>query len=989
MADNLIDRLGVEVVGDAKDYNTSLDGAIARTKTMITQQKELKQSLERNQSAQEKTSKKIETATRRYGANSTEVNKLKEKLENLKNAERSMQNEIDKANKSLSAQEKQLRSTADSGSKLSSVFKALITGYAGKTFLEATIGGLSQFEQYEASFSILLGDMEKGRAKLAEIQKMASVTPFELDDLAKASQLLIGYGVSADDILPTLQKLGDLSQGNAERLDRVALAYGQMVAKQKVTGEELRQMTEAQVPLLKALQDTLGVTGDEYEELQKRGLVTISDLNNAIDYLATGTGDFAGMMEKQSKTLAGLYSTAKDNVKAFAREIGGEAFQVVKGDLKEFMDEFDRMKDTGELSSLARGWGSAFANITQIVTGSTVALVKNREAVGLLVTAYGALKIVQQVSIAMETYKTAVKTATTAQAVLNATISANPFVLLIGVLATVTGGVLAFSNATDGATKKVKELNEETAKIKGNEYDFGTEKVSELQRVSSYTIPEIEKLGKEIDNLGGFSELSAGKQQLLQEKIEDVNSVMGDEVIKIDEHTGRLVINTEELYNNIEALEKRAKAEGAYQTLVQKEREFMEFSLEYERKKEQFEKSSSERLEGNTQQQLAQIYKMAGAEKEFKALEKEYMSMQDNIDAVRDKTEELFKDLGETTPSKMAKASKDTAKAISSPVVSETKKTTKKVEDVLKKSYDEQIKIANDYLNKQKSIINEEYNAKVKSINESHKRRLRAVNEDYKAEKDRVNKIIKELDREIEAKRKGREQEKRDRQKDLLEQQMLTLEQRIDFARTPEERAELEKELKRQQEQLKDIRVEEEIESLEAEKVKHQDRLEKIEERHEREVELLEERKERQLKNLEVEKDRAIKNIEEATIVMRKRLADIYGYVDSETVATGKRFADVTVNSINSGFTLVADEAQTTIDVMLEKVETAISRLRRAISDAEDARSSVKRPKSKSSRSYTDSRSFVANNYITSGMTESQANSMLTRQSNKFLYGRG
>lgn len=989
MADNLIDRLGVEIVGDSKDYNTSLDGAIARTKTMISRQKELTQSLERNQTAQEKTGKKIETATRRYGENSTEVAKLKEKLENLKNAERQMQSEIDKANKSLASQGKHFENLGRKGSDFANAFKAILTGYAGKTFLEATIGGVSQFEQYQASFSVLLGDMEKGRAKLEEIQKMASVTPFELEDLAKASQMLLGYGITAEELLPTLTKLGDLSQGNAERLDRVALAYGQMVAKQKVTGEELRQMTEAQVPLLKALQDTLGVTGEEYENLQRQGLVSIQDLNNAIDYLATGTGDFAGMMEKHSQTLAGLYSTVKDNVKAVSREIGSEAFQVVKGDLKEFMNEFDRMKQSGELTTLAKGWGSAFANITGAITGTTLAMAKNREMTGLLITAYGSLKIVQQVTTAMEAYRTAVKTATTAQALLNATMSVNPLTLLIGALATVTGGILAFSNATDGATKKVKELNEETAKINANEYNFGSEKVSELQRIATYTVPEIEKLGKEIDNLGGYSELSAGKQQLLQEKISDVNGVMGEEAVRIDEHTGRLVINTQELYNNIEALEKRAKAEGAYQSLVQKEREFMEFSLEYERKKEQFEKDSSKRLEGNTQQQLSQIYKSAGLEKEFKAMEKEYNAMQENIDSVRNKTEELFKDLGETVPSKTAETAKKSAEAISPPVVKATKDTTKKVEDVLKKSYDEQLKISNDFLNKQKQTINEEYSARVKSINESHKRRLKAINDDYKAEKDRVNKIIKELDREIEAKRRGREEEKRDREKELLTQQMQTLEQRIDFARTPEEKAELEKELKRQQEQMKDIQLEEQVQALEDEKTKQQDRLEKINERHEREVELLEERKERQLKNLEEEKDRAIKNIEEATLVMRKRLSDIYGYIDNETISTGERFANVTVDSLDKGFTTVAGEAQNTIDIMMAKVENAISRLRRAISDAEDARSTVKRQKSKSSRSYTDSRSFVANNYITSGMTEQQANSMLTRQSNSFLYGRG
>ena len=80
-----------------------------------------------------------------------------------------------------------------------------------------------------------------------------------------------------------MTQLGDAAQGNADKFNRVSLAYGQMVSKGKVTGEELLQMTEAGVPMLNALADSMGVTTAEVSKLIEKGQVGIPELNKALE----------------------------------------------------------------------------------------------------------------------------------------------------------------------------------------------------------------------------------------------------------------------------------------------------------------------------------------------------------------------------------------------------------------------------------------------------------------------------------------------------------------------------------------------------------------------------------------------------------------------------------------------------------------------------------------------------------------------------------
>lgn len=194
----------------------------------------------------------------------------------------------------------------------------VLAGGSGLTMGLKTASGL---EQADIAFTTMLGSGKKADAFLGDLKKFAAQTPFEFPELVSASQKLLAMGFSAKEVRPTLTAIGDTVAGlggGAEMVDRVTMAFGQMQAKGKVSSEELLQMTEAGIPALKILADGFGVTTGEMQEMVTKGKV-MSD--KAIPLLVKGlnegtksTAGFGGMMSKQSKTMAGSWSTFMDTL---------------------------------------------------------------------------------------------------------------------------------------------------------------------------------------------------------------------------------------------------------------------------------------------------------------------------------------------------------------------------------------------------------------------------------------------------------------------------------------------------------------------------------------------------------------------------------------------------------------------------------------------------------------------------------------------------
>lgn len=202
----------------------------------------------------------------------------------------------------------------------------------------AAVKAAADYEQSNIAFTTMLGSAEKAATLLKEITDFALKTPFQLKDVETGAKQLLAYGVSADNVLTNLKQLGDIAAGvGMDKLPNLILAFGQVKAATRLTGMELRQFTEAGVPLLDELSNVMHKPVKEIQDLVSKGEVGFPIVEQALANLTGEGGRFFNLMEKQSKTTAGQFSNLQDNVDKLARAFGAELLPVAK-DIIDFLN---------------------------------------------------------------------------------------------------------------------------------------------------------------------------------------------------------------------------------------------------------------------------------------------------------------------------------------------------------------------------------------------------------------------------------------------------------------------------------------------------------------------------------------------------------------------------------------------------------------------------------------------------------------------------
>jgi len=187
-------------------------------------------------------------------------------------------------------------------------------------------------EQAMIAFTSMLGSAEEAKTFLEGLADFAANTPFELAGLRDSSRMLLAFGFQAKEIIPIMTNVGDavaaLGGGEFE-IQRVVRALGQMQAKGKVSAEEMMQLAELGIPVWELLANEIGVSIPEAMKMAEKGVITGVE---GIDAIVEGLGErFGGMMEQQSQSLSGLFSTLKDEGSLTLMSIGQdfvEAFNV-------------------------------------------------------------------------------------------------------------------------------------------------------------------------------------------------------------------------------------------------------------------------------------------------------------------------------------------------------------------------------------------------------------------------------------------------------------------------------------------------------------------------------------------------------------------------------------------------------------------------------------------------------------------------------------
>lgn len=488
-----IDNLNFKVIIDDKDFNAKIDKMEKAAKEFNVSMSRL---LDVSKASQQWSQKDVDNNRRAWQAKVDEsraqekINREKIKSEGL---QRKINAQIDKGTKGYSQQ-----------SRILNDMKNIALGYlsiqgAGQ-LLSSLVRVTGEFELQKTTLAAMLGDLDKAEQIITKIQGLAVESPFQFKELTTYAKQLSAFSVPAQELYDTTKMLADVSAGLGVGMDRIVLAYGQVRSAAFLRGQEVRQFTEAGIPILNELAKQFSElegravsTNEVFDKISKR-LVPFEMVAKVFKDMTSEGGKFFNMQEVQAETLRGKISNLKDAYEVMLNEIGKGQSENLKG---------------------AVDWArKLMQNYEQ--TGRT--LVE-------LVAAYG-------------TYKVALVVATNMQATLarnlvvlrrefralTATLSANPYALLAAGITAVGFGIYKASTSlkdyekiqkavTDTQKDYTASIASETTKLdslyaklrvakKGTE-EYDKAKKAIYTQYASY-ISDLKAEGKEVENLAGI-----------------------------------------------------------------------------------------------------------------------------------------------------------------------------------------------------------------------------------------------------------------------------------------------------------------------------------------------------------------------------------------------------------------------------------------------------------------------------------------------------
>lgn len=270
---------------------------------------------------------------------------------------------------------------------------AIIMNYAKKL---ADIRG--EFELQQKSLQALTQDFDAANSIFSKTMALAVKSPFSVSELVRYTKQLAAYRIETDKLYETNKMLADISAGLGVEMDRLILAYGQVRAASYLRGTELRQFTEAGIPLLEELskyfEEVEGKAvsvGEVFSRISKRK-VAFEDVAEVLRRVTQEGGAFYQMQEKQAETLKGMMRNLSDSITIMMNDIGIKYEKLMKGVVKSIKKMIDNWRDfagvvyglgTGVILStlvgigkaasaiLSGGWGVAVLAVSGVVAAIT------------------------------------------------------------------------------------------------------------------------------------------------------------------------------------------------------------------------------------------------------------------------------------------------------------------------------------------------------------------------------------------------------------------------------------------------------------------------------------------------------------------------------------------------------------------------------------------------------------------------------------------
>ena len=350
-----------------------------------------------------------------------------------------------------------------------------------------TIGG--EFQKQRIALTSIIGDSMKAETIFNRIKDLAVVSPFQFKELESYTKQLSAYSIPYEELYDTTKRLADISAGVGVDMGRIILAYGQVRSAAFLRGQELRQFTEAGIPLVdelaKRFTKLTGVVtsaGDVFDKISRKE-VSFGMVKDVLWELTDEGGKFYNMQEALAESLAGKWSNLQD------------AWDVMMADIAEgnsgvLSDSLDM------LTKLMKHWEDFAKVIIPIITSfgiyKTVALLASSVNLKLIKTFISLTASVRSLKDAI--------------ALLGLVTKANPLGLLLGALSGIIALFYAFREETKTTTEVITDLNKTIAdtndKMQGNKaVDSLIGRYEALSQKANKSAEESRELGRITKNL--------------------------------------------------------------------------------------------------------------------------------------------------------------------------------------------------------------------------------------------------------------------------------------------------------------------------------------------------------------------------------------------------------------------------------------------------------------------------------------------------------
>lgn len=345
----------------------------------------------------------------------------------------------------------------DMFNKMTKAAAAFGAGFTAKELIQNIIQARGEIQQLEVAFTTMLGSGEKANVLMAQLIETAVKTPFELRDVADGARQLLAYGFAAEDVNQTLIRLGDIAAGLSIPLGDLIYVYGTTMTQGRLYTRDLIQFTTRGIPMIDELAKQLGVAKSEVQGLIEAGRVGFPEVQKVIESLTNEGGKFGGLMEAQSKTITGQISNIKDSFFIMLNDIGKANEGIINDALSGVSYLIGNYETVGKtLLEIVGTYGAYKAALITITALQKVySAVLAQSALNQSLAAASGITLSNAEALAA----TRTKLLQVAQAALNKTLLANPYVAVAAAVAALGLGVYKLVTYQTEAEKALERLD--------------------------------------------------------------------------------------------------------------------------------------------------------------------------------------------------------------------------------------------------------------------------------------------------------------------------------------------------------------------------------------------------------------------------------------------------------------------------------------------------------------------------------------------------